>query len=68
MAVRFLAARLTAVLAAFGLLLSACSFDPGNGERAFAWEPETAEERRLRQQAEALDLTIVEGGVAGFTL
>lgn len=69
MAFRLPAARLIALIAALALPLGACSaFDPGTGERAFAWEPETAEERALRQQAEALQATVGEGAAAGFLL
>lgn len=67
MAVRLPAARLIAVLAALAIS-PACTPDQSAGVRAFAWEPETAQERALRMKAEALQSTIGEGAAGGFVL
>lgn len=67
MAGRFSASRLIAVLAALAVA-PACTNGAAEGQRAFAWEPETAEEKALRQKAEALQATIGEGATSGFTL
>lgn len=67
MAVRFSAPRLIALLCALAVT-PACSLAPATGQRAFSWEPETAEEKALRHQAEALQATVGEGASAGFVL
>lgn len=69
MALRLPAAGLIAALSAVTLTATACGPDPqAAGQRAFAWEPETPEERALRQKAEALQLTVGEGATAGYTI
>lgn len=73
MAFRLSATKLivAALAPAVVLMLPACavnSGDPVAGQKAFSWQPETAEEKALRQKAEALQATVGEGGMAGFTV
>lgn len=66
MAFRFLAKKLIVGVLAFGL--AACTAEQQSTTRAFAWQPETQAEKQLREQAEALQSTVGEGGTAGFSL
>ncbi|GGA10470.1 hypothetical protein [Neptunicoccus cionae] len=73
MAFRFPATKLIAgaLTPLLFLGLSACAVspnDPMGGQRAFSWQPETAEEKALRHKAEALQATVGEGGMAGFAV
>lgn len=67
-ATKLIAAALAPMIA---LSLPACavnSGDPVAAQKAFSWQPETVEEKALRQKAEALQATVGEGGMAGFTV
>jgi hypothetical protein len=69
MALRFSATKLIATIIVVSIPACGAKNDiASGGAKAFSWQPETVEEKALRQKAEALASTVGEGGLAGFTI